>query len=119
MHEYRTAFNEEKLKAVAQYKYDNNFHNWEDPKVLEYFMNTFQVLSKGTEILYEEPKECEEGFQEDLWLSLCQPQYLGWKLYQSTEQHKVFSKMCGICKFLSLVLSALKIVFFPGAIQLC
>ena len=62
MHEYRTAFNEEKLKAVAQYKYDNNFHNWEDPKVLEYFMNTFQVLSKGTEILYEEHKECEEGF---------------------------------------------------------
>ena len=44
MHEYRTAFNEEKLKAVAQYKYDNNFHNWEDPKVLEYFMNTFQVI---------------------------------------------------------------------------
>ena len=37
MHDYRTAFSEEKLNKVQQFKYDNNFNNWVDPKVLKYF----------------------------------------------------------------------------------
>ena len=37
MHEYRNAFSEETMNKVEQFKYDNNFHNWEDPKVLKYF----------------------------------------------------------------------------------
>ena len=36
MHEYRRAFSKEKLRSVAQYKYDNNFLNWVDPKVLKF-----------------------------------------------------------------------------------
>ena len=37
MHDYRKAFSEENLKRVYQFKYDNNFFNWEDPKVMRYF----------------------------------------------------------------------------------
>ena len=37
MHDYRRAFDTKTLKSVDQYKYDNNFFNWVDPKVLEYF----------------------------------------------------------------------------------
>ena len=40
MHEYRRAYNNETMKLVAQYKYDNNFYNWVDPKVLKYFAGT-------------------------------------------------------------------------------
>ena len=37
MHTYRKAFSEERLKRVDQYKWDNNFFNFRDPKVLKYF----------------------------------------------------------------------------------
>ena len=30
MHDYRKAFSEEKLSKVQQFKYDNNFNNWEN-----------------------------------------------------------------------------------------
>merc|ERR1711974_552681 len=71
MHDYGKAFSEKKLKKVEQFKYDNNFHNWEDPKVLRYFTKSAKSLEKN------------------VWNSLCQCQLLGWEAYQSTEQHKV------------------------------
>ena len=37
MHDYRRASSEKQLKEVDQFKYDNNFFNWEDPKVMRYF----------------------------------------------------------------------------------
>ena len=40
MHDYRRAFDTKTLKSVDQYKYDNNFFNWVDPKVLKYFVGT-------------------------------------------------------------------------------
>ena len=48
MHDYRTAFNENKLKSVDQFKFDNNFFNWEDPKVLKYFIKSSQKAWKKT-----------------------------------------------------------------------
>ena len=35
--QYRTAFNSKTLNEVKTYKYDNNFNNWIDPKVLKLF----------------------------------------------------------------------------------
>ena len=48
MHDYREAFSEEKLKKVDQFKYDNNFFNWEDPKVLKYFTKSTKKAWKKT-----------------------------------------------------------------------
>ena len=47
MHEYRNAFSEKKLNKVEQFKYDNNFHNWEDPKVLRSFTKSTKSLRKA------------------------------------------------------------------------
>ena len=47
MHDYRTAFNENKLKSVDQFKYDNNFGNWVDPKVLKYFTKSTKSSKKA------------------------------------------------------------------------
>ena len=55
MHDYREAFNEEKLKKVEQFKYDNNFHNWEDPKVLRYFTKSTKSLRKAWKKTYGLP----------------------------------------------------------------
>ena len=55
MHDYRKAFSEEKLKKVAQFKYDNNFHNWEDPKVLRYFAKSTKSLRKAWKKTYGVP----------------------------------------------------------------
>ena len=37
MHGYRKAYSKETFKRVDQFKYDNNFNNFHDPKVLKYF----------------------------------------------------------------------------------
>ena len=37
MHNYRKASSEDRLERVDQYKHDNNFFNWIDPKVLKKF----------------------------------------------------------------------------------
>ena len=37
MHDYRKAVSEEELEKVDQFKYNNNFENFVDPKVLKYF----------------------------------------------------------------------------------
>ena len=55
MHDYRQAFSEEKLKKVEQFKYDNNFHNWEDPKVLKYFAKSTKSLRKAWKKTYGFP----------------------------------------------------------------
>ena len=47
MHDYRKASNEEELKKVDKFKYDNNFHNWEDPKVLKYFTKNTKGMKKA------------------------------------------------------------------------
>ena len=48
MHDYRTAFNENKLKSVDQFKYDNNFFNFGDPKVLKYLTKSTKRAWKKT-----------------------------------------------------------------------
>ena len=40
MHDYRTASSKEQLNKVQQFKYDNHFNNFVDPKVLKYFSST-------------------------------------------------------------------------------
>ena len=48
MHDYRKAFSMAKLKSVDQYKYDNNFFNWVDPKVLKFFARQMKKAWKKT-----------------------------------------------------------------------
>ena len=47
MHDYRKAFSEETLNKVDQFKYDNNFFNWRDPKVLQYFTKSTKSLRRA------------------------------------------------------------------------
>ena len=47
MHEYRRAVNEKTLKRVTQYRYDNNFFNWVDPKVLKYFTKSKTSMKRA------------------------------------------------------------------------
>ena len=46
MHDYRAAFSEEKLNDVQQFKYDKNFNNWVDPKVLKSFTKSTKSMRK-------------------------------------------------------------------------
>ena len=46
MHDYRTAFSEEKLNKVKQFKHDNHFNNWVDPKVLKSFTKSKKSMRK-------------------------------------------------------------------------
>ena len=55
MHDYRTAFSEEKLRKVKQFEYDNNFNNWVDPKVLKDFTNSTKSMRKGWKKSYGFP----------------------------------------------------------------
>ena len=55
MHGYRKAFSKKKLKKVDQFKYDNNFHNWEDPKVLKYFTKSTKSVKKAWKKTYGFP----------------------------------------------------------------
>ena len=55
MHDYREAFSEEKLKKVDKFKYDNNFFNWEDPKVLKYFTKSRRSTRKAWKKTYGFP----------------------------------------------------------------
>ena len=47
MHDYRKASSEEELKRVDQIKYNNNFFNWVDPKVLKYFTKSNKNIKKA------------------------------------------------------------------------
>ena len=47
MHDYRKAFNEKQLKKVDQFKYDNNFANMVDPKVLKYYTKSTKSSKKA------------------------------------------------------------------------
>ena len=55
MHDYRKAFSEETLKKVDKFKYDNNFFNWEDPKVLKYFTKSKKSMQKAWKETYGLP----------------------------------------------------------------
>ena len=55
MHDYRKAFKEKQLKEVDQFKYDNNFINWEDPKVLKYFTKSRKSAQKAWKKTYGFP----------------------------------------------------------------
>ena len=55
MHDYRKAFSEETLKKVDKFKYDNNFFNWEDPKVLKYFTKSKKSIKKAWKKTYGFP----------------------------------------------------------------
>ena len=55
MHDYRRAFNKETLKSVDQYKYDNNFFNWVDPKVLKYFTASKRSMKRAWKETYGIP----------------------------------------------------------------
>ena len=55
MHGYRKAFNKKQLKKVDQFKYDNNFYNWADPKVLKYFTKSTKSLKRAWKKTYGFP----------------------------------------------------------------
>ena len=55
MHDYRKATSEEELKRVDQFEYDNNFFNWEDPKVLQYFTKSATSLQQAWKKTYGFP----------------------------------------------------------------
>ena len=44
MHNYRAAFNKDMLKNVDTFKYDNNFNNWIDPKVMREYTRSKKHL---------------------------------------------------------------------------
>ena len=47
MHDYRKAGSEKELKKVDKFKYDTNFFNWGDPKVLKYFTKSTRSSKKA------------------------------------------------------------------------
>ena len=55
MHDYRKASSKEELKKVDQFKYDNNFFNWNDPKVLKYFTKSTKSVKKAWKQTYGFP----------------------------------------------------------------
>ena len=55
MHDYRKASNEKELENVDRFKYDNNFFNWKDPKVLKYFTKSTKSLKKAWKKTYGFP----------------------------------------------------------------
>ena len=55
MHDYRKASSEKQLKEVDQFKYDKNFFNWADPKVLKYFTKSTKNLRRAWKKTYGFP----------------------------------------------------------------
>ena len=55
MHDYRKASNEKELEKVDRFKYDNNFFNWKDPKVLKYFIKSKKSLKQAWKKTYGLP----------------------------------------------------------------
>ena len=55
MHDYRKAISDKQLEEVDQFKYDNNFHNWEDPKVLKFFTKSRKSSQKAWKKTYGFP----------------------------------------------------------------
>ena len=55
IHDYKKASNEEELEKVGKFKYDNNFFNWEDPKVLKYFTKSKKSIKKAWKKSYGYP----------------------------------------------------------------
>ena len=55
MHDYRKAVSEEELEKVDQFKYDNNFENFVDPKALKYFTKSTKNVKKAWKKTYGFP----------------------------------------------------------------
>ena len=55
MNGYRKAYSQKTFKRVDQFKYDNNFDNYEDPKVLKYFTKSRKSLQKAWRKTYGFP----------------------------------------------------------------
>ena len=55
MHGYRKAYSQKTFKRVDQFKYDNNFNNFDDPKVLKYFTKSRKSLQKAWRKTYGFP----------------------------------------------------------------
>ena len=55
MHGYRKAYSNKTFKRVDQFKYDNNFNNVHDPKVLKYFTKSRKSLQEAWRKTYGFP----------------------------------------------------------------
>ena len=55
MHGYRKAYSKKTFKRVDQFKYDNNFNNFDDPKVLKYFTKSRTSLQEAWRKTYGFP----------------------------------------------------------------
>ena len=55
MHGYRKAYSQKTFKRVDQFKYDNNFDNFVDPKVLKYFTKSRTSLQEAWRKTYGFP----------------------------------------------------------------
>ena len=66
MHGYRKAFNKKQLNKVDQFKYDNNFFNWVDPKVLKYFTKNRKSSQKAWKKTYGFPYDTAIPFNDGI-----------------------------------------------------
>ena len=69
MHDYRKASSKEELKKVDRFKYDNNFHNWEDPKVLKYFAKSTKSVKNAWKKTYGFPYTTAIPWNSTLFMS--------------------------------------------------
>ena len=70
MHDSRKSSNEKELKRVDKFKYDNNFFNWEDPKVLKYFTKSTKSMKKAWQKTYGFPYNNEQS-ERTGWAMKC------------------------------------------------
>ena len=67
--DYRKASSEEELEKVQQFNYDNNFLNWEDPKVLKYFTKSTQSMKKAWKKTFGFPYSSAEPWDDNTTLT--------------------------------------------------
>ena len=69
MHDFRKASSEEELKREDKFKYDNNFFNWGDPKVLKYFTKNTRSMKKAWKKTFGFPYATAQPWDDNTVLS--------------------------------------------------
>ena len=90
MHDYRKASSKEELKKVDRFKYDNNFHNWEDPKVLKYFANSTKSSKRAWKKTYGFPYTTTIPWNSKHFMSFTMK---CWKKCASLEESSYYNKI--------------------------
>ena len=69
MHDYRKASSEDELKKVDKFKYDTNFFNWGDPKVLKYFTKSTRSSRKAWKKTFGFPYVSVAAWNNNTWVN--------------------------------------------------